>query len=113
MAGKFRRQANELIEELEGVAAASEWRVKRSTIGETEGGAGTVAMTFVLALDGDNALDGTPMAAAVNGAPRSPEQQRAYEEAQAHVAGDVAEVDEQVLPFAAPRAHRPGAESEA
>lgn len=117
MAGKFRKQANELIDELEGCAAANAWRVKSSTIGETEGGAGTVKATFVLALDGDDALAGTPMGSAVgNGATRTPEQEEAFREAHQHQAREVARVDGEDPAFggfAAPRAHRPGAEAKA
>jgi hypothetical protein len=90
MAGKFRTAANGFLDEVEELATEHEWQVRRSTIGQTEGGAGTVSVTFVQKLDGDDALNGTPMgAAAQNG----------------HQDGAFAS-------FAAPRAHRPGAEGE-
>lgn len=86
MAGKFRTQADKLIDLVEQLAGDEGWRIKSTTRGETEGGAGRVTVVFVPALDGDESLNGTPMGAAVNG----------HAETQ----------------FAAPRAHRPGAEAE-
>jgi hypothetical protein len=99
VAGKFRTAASGFMELLEDVAAEHGWRIKSETIGQTEGGAGTLTVKFVPALDGDEALNGTPMGQQANG--RSPEQR------------DGTSADE--LPFggfAAPRAHRPGAEQE-
>lgn len=110
MAGKFRTAAYAFIEELEEIAANQGWRIKRTTTGETEGGAGTVSMTFVQALDGDDALSGTPLGGAVNGH-RTPEQSAAYDEAQRHVTAEVERVKGSALGFAAPRVHRPGAEA--
>ena len=99
MAGKFRTAAYAFIEELDELAGAHGRRIKRTTTGETEGGAGTVSMTFVLALDGDDALTGTPMAVNGSRAPGKPGAQMDL-------------VDEVERGFEAARAHRPGAEAE-
>jgi hypothetical protein len=88
VAPKFRVAAVELMDEFDTFVSEQGWKVKGFTIGQTEGGAGTLTVRLVQALDGDESLNGTPMGDA-NGTSRAG-------------FGD----------FAAPRAHRPGAEGE-